>query len=234
MSLSGSSFLDFYLVNMIFINFKTFEESSGDRGLALLNIIGDVSTQTEVSLIPVVQPLDLALFSGKTLLKLWVQHIDPISFGAHTGAILPEEVIRLQGKGTFLNHSEHQILFRDLQSSVARAREVGLKTLVFAKDILVLQRVLKLRPDFVSYEPPELVGSTTTSVSQAKPEVIYEAGEMCRIAGIPLIVGAGIHSTEDVQVALQGGAQGIAVATDIVKSTDPKSALLSLVRGFNK
>ncbi len=219
---------------MIFINFKTFEESSGERGFALLNAIGDVSTLTAIPLIPVVQPLDLALFSGHTLLELWVQHIDPIGFGAHTGSILPEEVARLHGKGTFLNHSEHQISMKELSASIERAREVGLKTLVFAKDILVLQKILKLRPDFVSYEPPELVGSTTVSVSQAKPEVIYEASEMCRIAGIPLIVGAGIHGTADVQVALEQGAQGIAVATDIVKSTDPKAALLDLIKGFNK
>ena len=61
---------------MIFINFKTFEESSGERGFSLMNAIGDVSTQTAIPLIPVVQPLDLGLFSGHTLLQLWVQHID--------------------------------------------------------------------------------------------------------------------------------------------------------------
>ncbi len=217
---------------MIFINFKTYEEATGERGVALMNAIGDVSATTEIELIPVVQPLDLALYTGHTLLKLWVQHIDPISFGAHTGSVLPEEVARLQGKGSFLNHSEHQISQSEIESSVKRAREVGLKTLVFAKDILMLQKILKIRPDYVSYEPPELVGSTTVSVSQAKPEVIYEAAEMSKLTGIPLIVGAGIHSTEDVKVALEQGAIGVAVATDIVKSNDPKASLLKLLEGF--
>lgn len=217
---------------MIFINFKTFEESTGERGFALLNAIGDVSATTQIPLIPVVQPLDLALFSGHTLLPLWIQHIDPVGFGAHTGSILPEEVVRLQGKGTFLNHSEHKISLKEIQTSVKSAHSVGLKTLVFAKDILELQKVLAFRPDFVSYEPPELVGSTTTSVSDAKADVIYEASELCKITGIPLIVGAGIHSTKDVSVAVERGAVGVAVATDVVKSENPKAALLELLKGF--
>lgn len=217
---------------MIFINFKTYEESSGDRGLELLNAIGEVSAHTTVPLIPVVQPLDLALYSGRTLLPLWIQHIDPISFGPHTGMILPEEVVSLQGKGTFLNHSEHQISQKEIQESIEAAEATGLKTLVFAKDVLALQKILKLRPNYVSYEPPELVGSTTISVSQAKPEVISTAAELCKLSGIPLIVGAGIHSAEDVSVALERGAEGIAVATDIVKSSDPKASLYKLLEGF--
>ncbi len=217
---------------MIFINFKTYEEGSGEKGLALLNAIGEVSAEVDIPLVPVVQPLNLGLFTGKTLLHLWVQHIDPISFGAHTGWVLPEEVVRLAGKGTFLNHSEHPIPMKVLTQSVKKARDNGLKTLVFAKDIMTLQRILQLRPDYISYEPPELVGSTTTSVSQAQPEVIYEAGELCKNAGIPLIVGAGIHSTEDVKVALERGASGVAVATDVVKSADPKASLRKLLAGF--
>lgn len=217
---------------MIFVNFKTYMEGSGEKGLSLLSALGEVSGTTSVPIIPVVQALNLAAFTGKTLLPLWVQHIDPITFGAHTGAVLPEEVIRLQGKGTFLNHSEKQIPLKVITESVKKAQEVGLKTLVFAGDIETLQKILKIRPDYVSYEPPELVGSTTTSVSEAKPEVIYTAGELCKTAGIPLIVGAGIHSTQDVKVALEQGASGVAVATDIVKSDDPRKSLKELLEGF--
>jgi len=217
---------------MIFINFKTYEEATGEKGLSLLNDIGEVSKTTNVPLIPLVQPIDLGYFSGKTLLHLWCQHIDPITYGAHTGWVLPEAVVGLAGKGVCLNHSEHQIPMDVLVQSVKRAQDVGLKTLVFAKDVMTLQEILKLRPDYVSYEPPELVGSTTTSVSQAKPEVIYAAGELCKNAGIPLIVGAGIRSTEDVQIAIERGAQGVAVATDVVKSADRIERLKQLLAGF--
>lgn len=217
---------------MIFVNFKTYAESSGERGLSLLHAMGEVSGQTSIPLIPVVQTLDLAYFTGNTLLPLWIQYIDAVSFGAHTGAVLPEEALRLGAKGTLLNHSEHPLEITQIVNSVARAREVGLETLVFAKDIEVLKKILELRPNYVSYEPPELVGSTTVSVSEAKPEVISEAAELCKAANIPLIVGAGVHSANDVKVSIERGATGVILATNIVKASDPKEVLFALLKGF--
>ncbi len=219
---------------MIFVNFKTYQESTGENGLKLLNILGEVSSTSNVAIVPVVSVLDFSFFSGKTLLPLWIQHVDPVEYGAYTGYVLPDEVSRLFGKGTFLNHSEHPLASRVLGSSVKRARQANLQTLVFAKDITTLSKIIKLNPDYVSYEPPELVGSATTSVSAARPEVISQAVEICRSAGIPLIVGAGIHSREDVAKSIELGAMGIAVSSNIVKAADQKSAIMNLLEGFKK
>ena len=79
---------------------------------------------------------------------------------------------------------------------------LGLKTLIFAGNIPELLSIRELRPDFVSYEPPELVGSKTTSVAQAKPEVIAQAVESAKESSLPLIVGAGIKSEEDIRVSI--------------------------------
>ncbi|HET7099470.1 MAG TPA: HisA/HisF-related TIM barrel protein, partial [Patescibacteria group bacterium] len=75
-------------------------------------------------------------------------------------------------------------------------------------------------------------GSTTTSVTQANPEIISQASEVARSFGLPLIVGAGIHSQEDIRKSLSLGAIGFAIATNIVKSEDPKKSLLELVEGY--
>ncbi len=219
---------------MIFVNFKTYQESTGERGLSLLNALGEVAGITNIPIIPVVSILDLSYFSGKTLLPLWIQHIDPFDYGAHTGFVLADEVLRLQGKGTFLNHSEHPISMRILTATVKKVQNSKLQSLIFAKDIETLEKVIKLKPSYVSYEPPELVGSTTTSVASAKPEIISEAVEVSRRNGIPLIVGAGIHSKEDVSKSIELGASGFAVATNIVKAQDPKNALLNLLEGFKR
>ena len=77
----------------------------------------------------------------------------------------------------------------------------------------------------MAYEPPELVGSTTTSVAQAKPEIISQAAEVAKSFGLPLIIGAGIHSQEDIRKGLGLGAVGFAVATNVVKAQDPRSRL---------
>jgi len=218
---------------MIFVNFKTYEEGSGKAALSLVQTIEQVASEAQIKIIPVVQAVDIKEAVTGSKLEVWTQKIDPVEFGAHTGSIIPEAVFEDGASGTFLNHSEAKFeKFEDLKEANLRATQVGLKTLIFAANIEELKKVLELKPTFVSYEPPELIGNATTSVSQAKPEVIKEAAEISKEFGVPLIVGAGIHSMEDVRKSLELGAVGIAVASDIVKSEDPKHELMDLVEGF--
>ena len=218
---------------MIFINFKTYQEGTGEKAVGLAKILEQVAQETQVKIIPVVQAGDVKEIVSSVALEVWAQKIDAVEFGAHTGAIIPEAVLEDGAVGTFLNHSEAKFAnFDELSKAFDRAKEVGLKTLIFAKDQEELKDVCALNPNFVAYEPPEFIGSTTTSVAQEKPEVIEEAVGIARNAGIPLIVGAGVHSREDVKKNLELGAVGVAVATDIVKAVDPKKELLELTEGF--
>lgn len=218
---------------MIFINFKTYKQGTASESINLVRILEEVSHEAKIRIIPVVQVSDVKELVGASKLEIWVQHIDPVNFGAHTGSILPEAVVEDGAQGTFLNHSEHKFEnFSDLEKANKRAKEVGLKTLIFAKDIPELRQIVTLHPTFVAYEPPELVGSKTTSVARAKPEVISQGVEITRDNELPLIVGAGIKSAEDVRKSLELGAVGVAVASDIVTAKDPKRELLDLVKGF--
>lgn len=218
---------------MIFVNFKTYKEGSGEEALKLVKILEEVSTQNNVKIIPCVQAIDLKEIVSATKLEVWIQNIDPIEYGAHTGSVLPEEVLEAGAEGTLLNHSEHKVKnFEDLEKMTERAHKIGLKTLIFASDLAELKKICDLSPTFASYEPPGLIGSTTVSVAQAQPEIILKAVEVTRAKGIPLIVGAGIHSSKDVLKSRELGAVGVAVATDIVKAEDPKKELLDLVEGF--
>lgn len=218
---------------MIFINFKAYEKGSGQKALTLVRILEEVANETQIKIVPVVQVIDAELAVNSTKLEVWIQHIDPISYGAHTGWTLPEEAVRVGIKGVFLNHSEHKFAdFDILTKAQARCREVDLKTLIFADSVDELEKVVGLKPTFVSYEPPELVGSVDVSVAQAKPEIITQASVISREASTPLIVGAGIHSKDDVKKSLELGATGVAVATDVVKAEDPKKELLELTEGF--
>lgn len=218
---------------MIFLNFKTYEKGTGELANSLVAICEIVSSMTGVKIIPVVQPTDIKELVSKNTLEIWTQKIDPVEFGAHTGAILPEAVVEDGAMGTFLNHSENRFPdFETLARAYDRAREVNLKTLIFAKDIEELQEVSALSPNFISYEPPELIGSSTTSVATAQPEIISEAVKVAGHAGLPLIVGAGVHSALDVKKSLELGATGIAVASDVMKADDPQKELLDLAEGF--
>ncbi|OGM82005.1 hypothetical protein A2394_03320 [Candidatus Woesebacteria bacterium RIFOXYB1_FULL_42_36] len=218
---------------MIFVNYKTFEESSGQKAILLTKVLEEAAHESQVKIIPVVQTIDAENIISSTTLEVWIQHIDPVSYGAHTGWTLPEEAARVGVSGVFLNHSEHKFdNFDALKTANEKAMSLNLKTLIFAGNLDELKKISGLAPTYVAYEPPELVGSTTTSVAEAQPKVISQAEEIARSAGLPLIVGAGIHNLSDVKKSLELGAVGVAVATDVVKSADPKKELMELTEGF--
>ncbi len=218
---------------MIFVNFKAYEEGSGQRAVTLAKIIQEVSYETQIKIIPVVQIIDAEMVVNSVAIDVWMQHIDPISYGPYSGWTLPEEAVRAGIKGVFLNHSEHKFPDKgELGKAVARCREVDLKTLVFAEDLDELNVVCGLKPNFVSYEPPELIGATDTSVATAQPEIVGKAVEIANKHDLPIIIGAGIHSKDDVSKCRELGGVGVAVAKDILKAEDPRSELLDLVEGF--
>lgn len=218
---------------MIFVNFKAFKEGTADDAVSLSKILESVSTENNIKIIPCIGAVDLKEIIANTNLEVWAQTIDAVTYGAHTGSILPEEIFEIGAKGTLLNHSEHKFeRFEVLKEANEKAKEIGLKTLIFAANLEELSKVCELTPTYASYEPAELIGSTTTSVAKAQPEIISKAVEITKKSGIPLVVGAGIHSQDDVRKSRELGAVGIAVATDIVKAQDPKKELLELVEGF--
>jgi triosephosphate isomerase len=220
---------------MFFINFKTYPAGTGEKALSLVKTLEEVQSETNIKVIPVVQPADIKEATESSKLEIWTQHVDPVEFGSHTGSTLPEAVKEDGAKGTFLNHSEHKFSdFKKLETANKRAKEVGLQTLIFADGIDELKLILELGSDYVSYEPPELVGSSDKSVSTEHPDIVDKAVKIAKEKGIPLIVGAGIHSKEDVKISLELGADGFAVASDVLKAEDPKKELLELVEGYEQ
>jgi triosephosphate isomerase len=87
------------------------------------------------------------------------------------------------------------------------------------------------RPDYVAVEPPELIGGDI-SVTEANPDVVRGAVDAVRRvdAGVRLLCGAGVKTGEDVRAALELGAEGVLLASGVVKSKDPYQSLLDLVK----
>src|SRR5688572_19323782 len=121
---------------MIFVNFKTYEEGTGENAIHLAKIIQEVSFQTGIKIFAVVQSTDIKEVSESSSIEVWSQKIDPVGYGAHTGSVLPEAVIEDGARGVFVNHSENKAQDLDeIEKTIDRANEVGLKTLVFASDM---------------------------------------------------------------------------------------------------
>jgi len=222
---------------MIFVNFKTYKEGSGLKAVELAEICAQVAEASRVAIIPVVQVVDLWHIKGHFPdLEVWVQHLDWYPQGQHTGWVNLEAVIEAGASGTILNHAEHRIPPGSVKQLIKRLTgfvpvKGGFRVMVCARTLGQAERLAKLKPDFLAYEPPELIGGDI-AVSEAEPNVIKRIVK--KIPDIPIIVGAGVKSSKDVKKSLELGAVGVLVSSGVVLAKDQKEALLDLAKGFEK
>jgi len=204
---------------LVVVNFKTYKQ--GKKVVELARKLKKVDKNIIVG----IQASDILEVVKATGLRVYAQHVDFMKKGRATGYILPEAVKKDGAKGVFLNHSEHKLRFDVLKKTVMRCKKLGLKVLIFTSSLKEAIKVKKLGPDYLAFEPPELVAGKI-SVSKAKPRLIKNISKKLRY---PFLVGAGIHSSEDVKIAMKLGARGIAVSSAITKSKTPGKVLKKLL-----
>lgn len=216
---------------MIFVNFKTYREGTGEKAVELARICEKVQSanrRTKLKIIPVVQAVDLYRVKDQLpKLEIWAQHLDSFPQGQYTGWINLEAIKEAGASGAILNHSEHRIPPGKIRQVIKRIKDF--KILVCCKSSGQAERLVKFKPDLLAYELPELIGDRKRSVASEEPETIKNLAKMINL---PLIVGAGIHSRKDVEISLKMGAQGVLVATDVVLAKDPRKELEDLAKGF--
>lgn len=205
---------------IIVINFKTYQQ--GKKAVELAKKIEKVSKDIIIG----VQASDIYEITKATKLKVYAQHIDPFEPGKFTGYIIPEAVKQDKAVGTFLNHSEHKIDFKTIKKTIERCKKINLKTMVFVKNLKEGKKIEKLNPDYLIYEPPELIEGNI-SVSVAKPEIIKKFSKNIKMK---FLVGAGIKNNSDLKISLKLGASGIALSSAITKSKNPEKVLKELIK----
>lgn len=205
---------------IVVINLKTYQQ--GEKAVKVAKEMEKV----DKNIILGVQASDLYEIAKKTKLKIYAQHVDYYEPGRNTGYILPEAVKKDGAVGTFLNHSEHKLSYDILKKTIERCRKVKLKILVFASNLKEAEKIQKLKPDYLAIEPPELVGGNK-SVSTAKPELIRKIKSKIKMK---FLVGAGVHTHEDVVIACKLGAAGIAVSSAITKAKNSGKKLRELLK----
>jgi triosephosphate isomerase len=219
----------------IIVNFKTYLESTGKKGLDLAKQAERASKETGICIVVAPQFVDLARIAETVEIPVFAQHIDPIRPGSYTGHILAESIKGAGAVGTLINHSERQLKLSDVDSTIALTREHGLTSCVCANNPSVSASIAALRPDIISVEPPELIGSGI-SVSRAKPEIVTDTIKLVRKVDRKMVIlcGAGISTAEDVSKALKLGTCGVLVASGIVKAKNPYGVLCSFAEATKK
>jgi len=220
---------------IVLVNFKTYAEGVGKKALKLAKDAEKVSTKTGVCFGVAPQFVDIPVIARAVGIPVFAQHIDPIGPGSYTGHILPEAVKEAGASGTLINHSERRLKLADIDAAVARAREVGLVSVVCTNNIAVSASAASLEPDMIAVEPPELIG-TGIPVSKAKPEVVTSTVESVRRISqkVVILCGAGITNGEDVAAALKLGTEGVLVASGIVKAKNPFKVMLEFAEAVTR
>jgi triosephosphate isomerase len=217
---------------LLVVNFKAYDTAFGARALELALEASKLSSRLSKVRVILAVP---ALVASRILAvydDVYLQHVDPVGFGAYTG-FTPLDALRVEGvRGTIINHSEHKVTYRDLALITSRAKLLGLEVLACADTPEEAVAVALLDPTMVAVEPPELIGSGIP-VSRAKPEIITRSVEAVRrISNVPILAGAGISEALDAVRAVELGASGVLVASAIMKYKSPELSLRSFAEAL--
>lgn len=215
---------------MILINFKIYKETFGDRALELAEICQRVSQKSGVKIIPVVSALDAVRIKEKIGIEVFLQTVDEYSDGAKSGFVSPFQAEALKIDGSLINHSEHKIKPGTVKKILENYPK-KFKSVVCIGSLGQADGWAKnIKPDWIAYEPKEFIGNSEKSVATERPEIIKKIVE--KYPNVPILVGAGIHSKEDVVVSLKLGAKGVLISSFIVKAKDPEKELTEIASAF--
>ena len=215
---------------IVILNYKTYLESSGENALELARALKSASEESGITMVAAPQAADIYRVHDQTSLPIFAQHIDPITPGGHTGSNLIETLIEAGINGSLINHSENRMKLADIDEVIQLCKQHNIESCVCTNNIATSKAIATFNPDAVAVEPPELIGSGIP-VSQAQPEVVEDSVKGVKSINkkIKVLCGAGISTGEDMKAALDLGADGVLLASGIVKAENPKKALLDLV-----
>lgn len=215
---------------IVILNYKTYLESSGENALELARALKSASEESGITMVAAPQAADIYRIQDQISLPIFAQHIDPITPGGHTGSNLIETLIEAGISGSLINHSENRMKLADIDEVIQLCKQNDIESCVCTNNIATSKAIATFSPDAVAVEPPELIG-TSIPVSQAQPEVVEDSVKGVKSINkkIKVLCGAGISTGDDMKAAMDLGADGVLLASGIVKAENPKEALLDLV-----
>ena len=137
--------------------------------------------------------------------------------------------------GSIINHTEKKAEFNSLVGAIAQCRLAGMKSVVCVNSVEEARAILSLKPDYLSLEYADLIGSGR-SISALRPkDVEYFCGMIERSGnGTKPMCGAGISSGADVKAALELGSAGVLVASAIVNAADPEAVIMEMAEAMSQ
>ncbi len=215
------------------LNYKAYSNSYGEKAIKLAEDIDKLAERYQkIEIILAVPATMIERISRKVRnVKIYSQHVDSVIEGAYTGHITADMIKEAGGKGSMINHSEKKVRLDELAESIKILQSAGLESVVCVDRHELVAPTAMLAPTYVLVEPPELIG-TGISVSKAKPEVIINSVKEIKKVGGKLLVGAGISNKEDAKRSVELGADGVGLASAVMKAQNPIAKAEEIMSGL--
>jgi len=192
----------------------------GKELLELVKAIDGYAVKYDIDVIVDPQTIDIRLLAENTQrVQLYAQHMDSIPVGRGMGTILPEALKEAGAVGVLLNHAEKKLSLEEIETTIRRADEVGLATMVCTDTIEEMRIVAGFAPNIIVAEPTELIGTGQTS----SMEYVKESIAIVKAVNpaIQVLQGAGISNGKDVYNVIKAGADATGSSSGIVKAPNP-------------
>ncbi len=218
---------------VVIVNFKAYAEVDGQKAVDLAKACEEVATETGAAIMVCPPMVELAAVSASVKIPVLSQNVDAKKPGSATGWVTPSMVRACGCFGTLINHSEHKVDPQIVGEAVRMSHDLGLCVIVCADNVESAKQLAVFAPDYIAVEPPELIGGDI-SVTTADPDIVKNTvNEVHSVnPNIKVLCGAGVKNGKDVATALELGADGVLLASGVVKSSDPRATLRDLVSGL--
>ena len=213
----------------LIVNFKNYPAIQGDGSVRLALAVKRAADSFGIEAIVAPPTPMISLVASKTNVLVYSQDVGSRTGDQTTGEVLPEAVKAAGASGTLLNHSEARKTPAELRKLVPRLVSSGFGVCLCAQTAEEAAELALLGPRYIAVEPPELIGSGI-AVSKAKPELVSRTVKAVKKTGFGgrVLCGAGIVTGEDVVKAVELGAEGVLVASSVVKAQDWESKVREL------
>jgi len=216
---------------LIVVNFKVYREVEGPNATDIAKICVSVSKDSGVTIAVCPPMTELGYVARTAGVPAFSQNADPRTPGSSTGWVTPSMIKAAGAVGTLINHAEHKRTQKEIEETIGLCKGYGLVTIVCADTAEAAAQIAGYGPDMIAVEPPELIGGDV-SVTDADPGIVKNTVHAVKAVNpeISVLCGAGVKTGKDVKKALELGADGVLLASGVVRSKDPRAALLDLVR----
>lgn len=214
----------------VIINFKVYSEIEGERSSNLAEICDNIAQETGANIMVCPPMVELSYVADMVEIPVFSQNVDPRKPGSGTGYTTPSLVKAAGAVGTLINHSEHKQPAEDVGTCVQMCKDLGLVTCVCADTVEIAKDLAKFSPYYVAVEPPELIGGDI-SVTTANPKIVSDTVDAVKSVddSIKVLCGAGVKNGRDVKAAVDLGAEGVLLASGVVKAKNPDEVIRDLI-----